>query len=118
MLNDGSFRCDLELPPPLGGGVPVDVGVGHIESYEIALESGGAPLTWHRVSICSEAPLDLGQLHMSDDRGHIGPLAIRSGGRPRLVVHDPRLVDLGRSFAVEPGLNRVSLTRRPRAEQR
>lgn len=118
VLSDGSFRCDLVLPHPSADGAPIEVGLGHIESYEILLECGSAPLAWHRVSVCSEAPLDLGLLLMSDDRGHIGPLAIRSGGQPRLVVHDPRLVELGRSFVLEPGTNRVSLARRTGAGQR
>jgi hypothetical protein len=112
VLGDGSFRCDLELPVPNADGTHQDVGLGHIESYDVALESNGTPLPWHRISICSEATLDLGQLLMSDDRGRIGPLAIRSGGRPRLVVHDPRLVELGQSFPLVAGSNRVSLTRR------
>jgi len=118
VLSDGSLRCDLELPPPRLDGAPIDVSVGHVESYEITLLSDGAALAWHRVSVCSEAPLDLGQLLMSDDRGHIGPLAIRSGGRPRLVVHDPRLIELGRSFDLEPGMNQVSLKRGSPAGQR
>ncbi|MEZ6015865.1 MAG: hypothetical protein R3F49_12170 [Planctomycetota bacterium] len=108
-LPDGTVQTDLPLNAPAGTGDRVEVVVGRSERYEVRLEAQGAPLPWHRVSLQSAAPVELGMLMMSDGEGSVPGLDFRYGSRPQLVLHDPRLFERSRRYELRPGLNVIEV---------